>query len=73
MWKLKNQKKQDINKIKEEEVQQMIIEHEWLIPRQQAVVRPSQKGVTMSIDPYEDVEIYEMDIEDKNSGSNHID
>ena len=57
--------KQDINKIKEEEVLQMIIEHDRLIPRQQAVVRPGRKGVTMSIDPYEDVEIYKMDIEDK--------
>ena len=29
------------------------------------VIRPGQKGVTMSIDLYNDVEIYEVDIEDK--------
>ena len=57
--------KQDINKIKEEEVQQMIMEHDRRIPRQQVVIRPGRKGVTMSIDPYNDVEIYEVDIEDK--------
>ena len=57
--------KQDISKVKEEEVQQMIIEHDQRIPRQQAVIRPGRKGVTMSIDPYNDVEIYEVDIEDK--------
>ena len=33
--------------------------------RRQAVVRPGWRGVTMSIDPYDDVEIYEVDIEDK--------
>ena len=43
----------------------MIIEHDRQIPRWQAVVRPGQRGVTMSIDPYNDVEIYEVDIEDK--------
>ena len=57
--------KKDINQIKEEEVQQMIIEHDWRIPRRQTVVRPGQKGVTMSIDLYDDVEIYKVDIEDK--------
>ena len=29
------------------------------------VIRPGQRGVTMSIDPYNVVEIYEVDIEDK--------
>ena len=57
--------KQDICKAKEEDVQQMIIEHDQQIPRWQAVVRPGQRGVTMSINPYNDVEIYEVDIEDK--------
>ena len=57
--------KQDISKVKEEEVQQMIIGHDQQIPRRQAVIRPGRKGVTMSIDPYNDVEIYEVDIEDK--------
>ena len=56
--------KQDIGKVKEEDVQQMIIEHDRKIPRQ-AVVMPGQRGVTMSIDLYNDVEIYEVDIEDK--------
>ena len=28
-------------------------------------MRPGQRGVTMSIDPYNDVEVYEVDIEDK--------
>ena len=57
--------KQDIRKVKEEDVQQMIIEHDQQIPRQQAVIRPGRRGVTMSIDSYNDVEIYEVDIEDK--------
>ena len=29
------------------------------------IVRPGWRGITMSIDPYEDVEVYEVDIEDK--------
>ena len=29
------------------------------------VIRPGRKGVTMSIDPYNDVEIYEVEIKDK--------
>ena len=57
--------KQDIGKVKEEDVQQMIIEHDRKIPRRQAVIRPGRRGVTMSIDPYNDVEIYKVDIEDK--------
>ena len=44
------------------EVQQMIIEHDQQIPRWQAVIRPGRKGVTMSIDLYNDVEIYKVDI-----------
>ena len=57
--------KQDIGKVKEEDVQQMIMGHDQKIPRCQAVIRPGQRGVTMSIDLYNDVEIYEVDIEDK--------
>ena len=57
--------KQDIRKAKEEDIQQMIIELDRQIPRWQAVVRPGRRGVTMSIDPYNDVEVYEVDIEDK--------
>ena len=43
----------------------MITEHDRRIPQRQAVVRPGRRGVTMSIDPYDDVKIYEVDIEDK--------
>ena len=43
----------------------MIIEHNRQIPKRQAVIRPGWKGVTMSIDLYNDVEIYEVNIEDK--------
>ena len=57
--------KQDIDKVKEEDIQQIITEHDRQIPRRQAVVRPGRRGITMSIDPYQDVEIYEVDFEDK--------
>ena len=36
------------------------------VEHRQAVVRPGRKGISMSIDPYDDVELHEMDqIEDK--------
>ena len=57
--------KQDIDKVKGEDIQRLITEHDRHIPQRQAVIRPGRKGVTMSIDPYNDVEIYEVDIEDK--------
>ena len=57
--------KQDIDKVKGEDVQRLITEHDRRIPQRQAVIRPGQRGVTMSIDPYNDVEIYEVDIKDK--------
>ena len=57
--------KQDIDKVKKEDVQRMIIEHDRRIIRWQAVVRPGRRGISMSIEPYDDVEIYEIDIEDK--------
>ena len=51
--------------MREEKAETLITEHDRHIPRRQAVVRPGRRGVTMSIDPYNDVEIYEVDIEDK--------
>ena len=57
--------KQDIDKVKGKDVQRLITEHDRCIPRRQVVIRPGQRGVTMSIDPYNDVEIYEVDIKDK--------
>ena len=57
--------KQDLHKMRKEKVETLITEHDRHIPQRQAVVRPGQRGVTMSIDPYNDVEIYEVDIEDK--------
>ena len=57
--------KQDLHKMRKETAETLITEHDRCIPQRQAVVRPGQRGVTMSIDPYDDVEIYEVDIEDK--------
>ena len=57
--------KQDLHKIKVERVDTLITEHDRQIPRRQAMVRPGRRGITMSIDPYEDMEVYEVDIEDK--------
>ena len=57
--------KQDLYKMRKEKAETLITEHDRHIPQRQAVVRPGQRGVTMSIDPYDDVEIYEVDIEDK--------
>ena len=52
--------------MKEEDVDlhRMIVEHDRQIPRQQAIVRPGRKGITLSIHPYEDVKVYDIDIED---------
>ena len=57
--------KQDLHKMRKEKAETLITEHNRCMPRRQAVVRPGRRGVTMSIDPYDDVEIYEVDIEDK--------
>ena len=57
--------KQDLHKMRKEKAETLITEHDRRIPRRQAVVKPGRRGVTMSIDPYDDVEIYEVDIEDK--------
>ena len=49
-----------------EKIETLIQEHDRRIPCRQAVVRPGRKGTSMSIDPYNDVELYEVDqIEDK--------
>ena len=49
-----------------EKIETLIWEHDRRIPHRQAVVRPGRKGISMSIDPYDDIELYEMDqIEDK--------
>ena len=50
--------------MRKEKAETLITEHDRRIPRRQAVVRHGRRGVTMSIDPYNDVEIYEVDIED---------
>ena len=44
---------------------QLIRSHDARIPRRSAPVRPGRKGVVLSIDPYSDDELYELDnIED---------
>ena len=58
--------RQDLSKAPAEKIEMLIREHDRRIPRRQAVVRPGRKGISMSIDPYDDIEIYEVDhIEDK--------
>ena len=57
--------KQDIDKVKGEDVRRLITEHDRHIPQRQVVIRPGRRGITMSIDPYNDVEIYKVDIKDK--------
>ena len=61
-----NLDKQDISRVPAEKIETLIREHDRRIPRRQAVVRPGRKGISMSINPYDDIELYEMDqIEDK--------
>ena len=57
--------KQDLHKMKKEKAETLITKHDRRISRRQAIVRPRWRGITMSIDPYEDVEVYKVDIEDK--------
>ena len=46
-------------------IDDFIQEHDWAIPRRDVVVRPGRKGITLSIDPNSDDEIYEInDIDD---------
>ena len=51
--------------MRKEKAETLITEHDRRIPRRQAVIRPGRRGITMSIDPYKDVEVYEVDIEDR--------
>ena len=61
-----NLDKQDISRVPTKKIETLIQEHDRRIPRRQAVVRPGRKGISMSIDPYDDIELYEVDqIEDK--------
>ena len=55
----------DIHRIPPPQVEQLIRSHDARIPRRSAPVRPGRKGVVLSIDPYSDDELYELDdIED---------
>ena len=46
-------------------IDDFIQEHDWAIPRRDVVVRPGRRGITLSIDPNSDDEIYEInDIDD---------
>ena len=57
---------QDIHRVSKEEIEVLIEEHDRKIPRRKAIVRPGRKGVTLSIDPYGDTELYTVDeMEDK--------
>ena len=61
-----NLDKQDISRVPTKKIETLIREHYRGIPRRQAVVQPGRKGISMSIDPYNDIELYEVDkIEDK--------
>ena len=62
---IEESEKQDLHKMRKEKAETLITEHDRCIPQRQAVVRPGGRGITMSIDPYEDVEVYEVDIEDR--------
>ena len=55
---------QDIQNVPQEDIDTFVREHDRRIPRR-AIVRPGCKGISMSIDPYDDVEVYTIDeIED---------
>ena len=61
-----NLDKQDISRMPAEKIETLIREHDKRIPCRQAVVQPGRKGISMSINPHDDVELYEMDqTEDK--------
>ena len=61
-----NLDKQDISRVPAEKIETLIQEHDRRIPHRQAVVQPGRKGISMSIDPYDDIKLYEVDqIEDK--------
>ena len=55
----------DIHRIPPPQVEQLIRSHDARIPRCTVPVRPGRKGVVLSIDPYSDDKLYELDdIED---------
>ena len=55
----------DIHRIPPPQVEQLIRSHDARIPRRTVHVHPGRKGVVLSIDPYSDDELYELDnIED---------
>ena len=55
----------DIHRIPPPQVDQLIRSHDAKIPRRSVPIRPGRKGVVLSIDPYSDDELYELDnIED---------
>ena len=54
----------DIHWIPPPQVEQIIRSHDARIPRRSVKVRPGRQGVVLSIDPYSDDELYELDIED---------
>ena len=57
---------QDIQRVPKEEIDAFVEQHDRRIPRRQAIVRPGRQGVTLSIDPYGDTEVYTIDeMEDK--------
>ena len=54
-----------LTKMPPAKIDDFIQEHDWAIPRRDVVVRPGRKGITLSIDPNSDDEIYEInDIDD---------
>ena len=47
------------------QIDSLIQEHDQAIPRRDVVVRPGRRGITLSIDPNSDDEIYKInDIDD---------
>ena len=55
----------DIHRIPPPQVEQLIRSHDARIPRRSAPIRPRRKGVVLSIHPYSNDELYELDnIED---------
>ena len=46
------------------QIDSLIQEHDRKIPRRDAVIRPGRKGITMSIDPNSDNEVYEINMLD---------
>ena len=49
-----------LNRMPPTQIDSLIQEHDRKIPRRDAVIRPGRKGITMSIDPNSDDEVYEI-------------